>query len=150
MTLFRSVTASALAISAAACTPQPPPPTPPAVASAIQQLPPGRIYVFHSTSQSSCPALDWHVVLDANGTLDGIIAWNNMQSLARASGSLDAQNRTFQMTAREVGGQGRTATIDGTVRRDGYLVANISGPNVNCQGVTVTWFVPTPPSGGGK
>ena len=56
MTLFRSVTASALAISAAACTPQPPPPTPPAVASAIQQLPPGRIYVFHSTPQSSCPA----------------------------------------------------------------------------------------------
>ena len=85
MTLFRFVTSSALVISAAACTPQPPPPPSAAVASAVQQLPPGRIYVFHSTAQSSCPALDWHVVLDENGTLDGVIAWNSMQSLAHAS-----------------------------------------------------------------
>jgi hypothetical protein len=145
--LFRSyLAAGAAVISAAACTPQPPSPPPsPAVASAVQQLPPGRVYVFHSTAQSSCPALDWHVVLTPDGTLDGVIAWNNMQSLARASGSLNAQSRTFQMTAREVGGQHRTATIDGTLRQDGYLVANISAPNLHCQGITVPWFVPPPP-----
>ena len=147
MTLLRSVTASALVISAAACTPQPPPTPPtPAVASAVQQLPPGRVYVFHSTAQSSCPALDWHVVLDGNNNLDGMIAWNNMRSMAHAVGSINAQNRTFQMTAREVGGQGRTATVNGTVRQDGYLVANISGPNVSCQGVTVPWFTQPPPN----
>src|ERR1700719_1752877 len=90
LTLFRSyLAAGAAVISAAACTPQPPPPPPsPAVASAVQQLPPGRVYVFHSTAQSSCPALDWHVVLTPDGTLDGVIAWNSMQSLAHASGSL--------------------------------------------------------------
>ena len=144
MALFRSYLA-AVVISAAACTHQSPPPSQ-AVASAVQQLPPGRVYVFHSTAQSSCPALDWHVVLTPDGTLDGIIAWNNMQSLAHASGSLNAQSRTFQMSAKEVGGRGRTANIDGTVRQDGYLVANISGPAVNCQGITVGWFVP-PPAG---
>ena len=144
MKLVRSVAAGALMVSAAACTPQPPPS--PAVASAEQQLPPGRVYVFHSTAQSSCPALDWHVVLEENGSLDGIIAWNNMQSFARASGSLNAQSRTFQMTAREVGGQRRTATVNGTVGRDGFLLANISGPAVNCQGIRVAWFVPPPPS----
>jgi len=134
-------------MSAAACTPQPPPPPPsPAVASAVQQLPPGRVYVFHSTAQSSCPALDWHVVLTPDGALDGVIAWNNMQSLAHASGSLNAQSRTFQMTALEVGGQHRTATINGTVAQNGYLVANISAPNLNCQGITVPWFVPPPAS----
>jgi hypothetical protein len=78
MTLFRSVAAGVAVISAAACTPQPPPPPPsPAVASAVQQLPPGRVYVFHSTAQSSCPALDWHVVLTEDGTLDGVIAWKH-------------------------------------------------------------------------
>ena len=148
MTFFRSyLAAGAAVISAAACTPQPPPPPPsPAVASAVQQLPPGRVYVFHSTAQSSCPALDWHVVLTPDGALDGVIAWNNMQSLAHASGSLNAQSRTFQMTALEVGGQHRTATINGTVAQNGYLVANISAPNLNCQGITVPWFVPPPPS----
>jgi hypothetical protein len=147
MTLFRSVAAGVAVISAAACTPQPPPPPPsPAVASAVQQLPPGRVYVFHSTAQSSCPALDWHVVLTEDGTLDGVIAWNSMQSLAHASGSLNAHSRTFQMTAREIGGQHRTANINGTVSQNGFLVANISGPAVNCQGITVPWFVPPPPS----
>ena len=150
MTLFRSyLAAGAAVISAAACTPQPPPPPPsPAVASAVQQLPPGRVYVFHSTAQSSCPALDWHVVLTPDGALDGVIAWNNMQSLAHASGSLNAQSRTFQMTALEAGGQHRTATINGTVMQNGYLVASISAPNLNCQGITVPWFVPPPPGGG--
>ena len=148
MILFRSyLAAGAVVMSAAACTPQPPPPPPsPAVASAVQQLPPGRVYVFHSTAQSSCPALDWHVVLTPDGALDGVIAWNNMQSLAHASGSLNAQSRTFQMTALEVGGQHRTATINGTVAQNGYLVANISAPNLNCQGITVPWFVPPPAS----
>src|SRR5580704_14207372 len=113
MTLFRSyLAAGVVVITAAACTPQPPPPPSPAVASAVQQLPPGRVYVFHSTAQASCPALDWHVVLTPDGALDGIIAWNNMQSLAHASGSLNAPSRTFQMSAKEVGGRGRTANID--------------------------------------
>ena len=147
MTLFRSVAAGVAVISAAACTPQPPPPPPsPAVAAAVQQLPPGRVYVFHSTAQSSCPALDWHVVLTEDGTLDGVIAWNNMQSLAHASGSLNAQSKTFQMTALEVGGQHRTATINGTVMQNGYLVASVSAPNLNCHGITVPWFTPPPPS----
>jgi hypothetical protein len=115
----------------------------------MQQLPPGRIYTFHSTAQSGCPGLDWHVVLTGDNMLDGMIAWNNMQSMAHATGSVNPQTRTFQMTAQEVGGRGRTATINGTVRTDGYLVANISGPNVNCQGVTVPWSAPPPPSGGG-
>lgn len=148
MRLFRPVAVGALVICGAACTPQPTPPPSPALAPAVQQLPPGRVYVFHSTAQSSCPALDWHVVLTPDGNLDGVIAWNNMQSLAHASGTINAQGRTFQMTAHEVGGRQRSATINGTVRQDGYLVANISGPGVNCQGINVAWFVPPPPNGG--
>ncbi len=50
------------------------------------------------------------------------------------------------MTAVEVGGQGRTATVDGTLRTGGWLVANVNGPNITCQGINVPWFV-APPSG---
>lgn len=148
MTFTRSMAAGVLVISAAACTPQKPP-TPPATAAAVQQLPPGRVYTFHSTPQGGCPGLDWHVVLTSDNMLDGMIAWNNMQSIAHATGNINTQSRTFQMTAREVGGRGRTATISGTVRPDGYLVANVTGPNIDCQGITVAWSVPPPPSGGG-
>ncbi len=115
------------------------------VASAQQQpqLPPGRIYAFHSSANGSCPALDWHIVLEAGGSLAGMISWNNMQSMAHASGSVNTQTGAFQMTATEQGGQGRTATISGTVDSNtGWLVANIQGPNVRCQGVKVPWFVP--------
>ena len=52
------------------------------------------------------------------------------------------------MTAKEVGGQGRTATVTGTVRQDGWLTANVKGPNINCQGINVPWFTP-PPAGNG-
>ena len=129
MVLHKTMIAAGLAI-AATC----------GVASA-QALPAGRVYTFHSTPQGSCPALDWHVVVQSNGDLSGMIAWNNMQSMARATGTVNMANRTFSMNAVEVGGQGRTATVTGTVRQDGWLVANINGPGVACKGVTVPWSV---------
>jgi len=111
-----------------------------------QGYPEGRTYSFHSGPQGGCPGLDWHVV--AQGTsLDGMIAWNNMKSMAHATGTVNPTAKTFEMTAKEVGGQGRTATITGTVRSDGWLVANIKGPNVSCQNVTVQWFAPYQGSG---
>jgi hypothetical protein len=129
MMLHKTMIAAGLAI-AATC----------GVASA-QALPGGRVYTFHSKAQGSCPALDWHVVAESNGDLSGMIAWNNMQQMARATGTVNMANRTFSMNAVEVGGQGRTATVTGTVRQDGWLVANINGPNVACTGVTVPWGV---------
>ena len=135
MMLHKTMIAAGLAI-AATC----------GVASA-QTLPAGRVYTFHSTPQGSCPALDWHVVVQSNGDLSGMIAWNNMQSMARATGTVNMANRTFSMNAVEVGGQGRTATVTGTVRQDGWLVANINGPNVACTGVNIPWSV-APPAGG--
>ena len=83
MALPKFIASSAvIAAAAVACTPPPSPP-PPAVVTAEQQLPPGRIYIFHSTAQSSCPALDWHVVLVSDTALDGIIAWNNIAVRSR-------------------------------------------------------------------
>lgn len=113
-----------------------------------QEAPAGRVYVFHSKAQASCPALDWHVVAAGDGSLSGMIAWDDMKAIARVSGTVNASAKTFQMTAKEVGGQGRTATVTGNLRSDGWMVANIKGPNVNCQGINVPWFVPSPTGGG--
>lgn len=115
--------------------------------AAAQNLPEGRVYTFNSKAQGSCPALDWHVVVQSNGGLSGMISWNNMQQMARAQGTVNMSARTFDMKAVEVGGQGRTAEITGTVRQDGWLVANINGPGVACKGVNIPWSV-TPPAGG--
>lgn len=112
-----------------------------------QSLPEGRVYSFHSGPQGGCPGLDWHVVAQGN-SLDGMIAWNNMKSMAHATGSMNPTARTFEMTAKEVGGQDRTATITGSVRSDGWLIANIKGPSVNCQNVAVQWFTPSQSGGG--
>src|SRR5215813_10511757 len=104
-----------------------------------QGAPEGRVYSFHSGPQGGCPGLDWHVVAQGN-SLQGMIAWNNMKDMAHATGTVNPTAKTFEMTAKEVGGQGRTATISGSVRSDGYLVANIKGPSVDCKNVTVQWF----------
>ena|SRR5579863_3905713 len=115
--------------------------------AAAQGWPAGRVYAFHSGPQGGCPGLDWHIVATGSD-LNGMIAWDNMKAMARATGTLNLDAKTFQMTAKEVGGQERTATISGSVQPSGYLVANINGPNVSCKNVTVQWFVASPSGGG--
>jgi len=70
-----------------------------------------------------------------------MISWDHMKAMAYATGTYSLTAKTFQMTAKEVGGQGRTATITGQVLSDGWLQAKIDGPGVKCQNVTVRWFV---------
>jgi hypothetical protein len=120
------------------------------VASAQQmRVQEGGVWSFHSKAQGACPALDWHVVLGPNNALSGMIAWNNMQSMARVSGTLNTSNNTFHLNAKEVGGQGRTATVEGSVRGDGWLNASINGPGVKCTSLTIPWYSPTQAGGGG-
>jgi hypothetical protein len=112
-----------------------------------QELPPNRVYVLHSQATGPCPALDWHLGIDdVDHTISGFCAWGDkMQSLARANGTFNQGTRTLEIKAQEVGGQNRTAEVTGTVREDGWLVANITGPNISCQGVKIPWYRPGGP-----
>ena len=101
-----------------------------------QPLPEGTVYVFHSAARGGCPALDWHIVSGADGQLQGMISWNDMKSMAHATGTID-QSRNFKMTATEVGGAERTATVTGKAESNGFLTADIVGPGVDCKGITV-------------
>ena len=132
----KMIAASALAI-AATC----------GVAMAQSAVPPGRVFAFHSQAAGQCPALDWHVTVGPNNTLNGVLAWDDMKAMAAVTGSVTPA-RTFTMTAQEVGGQGRTATITGQVRADGWMVASIKGPSIECNGITVPWYAPAPAGGG--
>jgi hypothetical protein len=87
-------------------------------------------------------------MVGANNTLSGMLAWDDMKAMAHVTGSV-APSRSFTMTAKEVGGQGRTANITGQVRPDGWLVANIKGPKIECNGITVPWYAPAPAGGQG-
>ena len=106
-------------------------------------LPPGRLYAFHSGAGGGCPGLDWHIVVEPNNDLAGVIAWNNMQSLARVTGNVDRQTGAFTLTAREQGGQGRTATATGKVDPGtGWMTASVQGEGVKCQSIKVPWYTP--------
>ena len=110
------------------------------------QVPPGTLYVFHSQPQGACPALDWHVVVGQGGQLSGMISWDEMKSMAHVTGSM-AANRTFTMSAKEVTGGSRTATITGRAGTDGWLTADIDGQGVACKAVRIPIW--RPPAGGG-
>ena len=107
------------------------------------------LYVLHSKATATCPSLDWHIVNTVTSTgneLSGVIGWDDMKHIANVTGTLNPNTRMFQMTAHEVGGQGRTATINGQLRLDGWMTANIDGAGVNCKSVVIPYYVP--PAGG--
>ena len=104
-------------------------------------LPGGRIYPYHTAPTFPCPGMDWLLTTGENGSISGIVAWDQKNSVARAVGSINKDGQV-QITATEIGGQGRTATITGTVDAKGWLVLNITGPNVKCDGINVPYWTP--------
>ena len=111
-----------------------------------QVPPPGTLFAMRSPAQGACPTLDWHVVVGENGALSGMVSWNNMKTMAQLTGTTNAQHQ-FSMTAQEIGGDGKTATITGQRRpRDGWLLADVNGPGIACKQIEVAVFRP----GGGN
>ncbi len=104
---------------------------------ASAQMPDGSVYALHSGAHDGCPSLDWYVVVEARGTLAGMIAWNDMKTMTKALGTVDRRHHTFTMTATEIGGQARIATIEGEAQDDGRLVAHIKGPSITCTAVAI-------------
>jgi hypothetical protein len=100
----------------------------------------GYVYVLHSVPTSSCPALDWHVVMSADNTLSDMIAWDNMKSIARVEGPITAE-KTFHLDAKEIGGAGKTAVIDGKLI-PGWLQASITGPGIDGKEIEIEVFRP--------
>jgi hypothetical protein len=74
---------------------------------AAAQVPQGRVYVLHSGAGGGCPHLDWHILVEPDDDIAGMISWNEMRTIARATGHVDRSNHTFSLVATELGGKGK-------------------------------------------
>jgi hypothetical protein len=90
------------------------------------------LYAFRTGANGPCPRLDWHVTLEPNGNLVGFVAWDNMEHMAKLAGSLN-KDGTFRMEAHEIGGTGKTATVEGTATGN-YINISINGTGNPCDG----------------
>jgi hypothetical protein len=108
------------------------------------RVPEGRIYVLHSQAAGACPPLDWHILVETNGVLAGMISWNGMKTMARATGAVNRQAHTFAMAAKELGGQARIIKVAGQIQDNGTIIAKIQGVNVSCDAVVVPIYADRP------
>ena len=156
MTGYKLAATAIIGLGVMGCTttaqsPAPDPSAAPAASPAAVQAPQERVFSFHSNATfSGCPSLDWHVVVQPDYTVSGMVGWQNMQLMAHVTGTMDAQSRTYQLTAKQVGSN-RTATINGTIISPDHITANIKGPGIDCQGLDIWAYTPQRgPIGGGS
>ncbi len=103
-------------------------------ASAQQKKP--MFYAFHSSPVvGGCPGLDWHITLEPDNSLQGFVAWDRGQHMARLDGKLN-KDRSFTMDAQEVGGKERKAVVKGTAGGQ-YVNVQISGSGTACDDVNL-------------
>jgi hypothetical protein len=91
------------------------------------------LYAFHTGPVvGGCPGLDWHITLEPDDTLNGFVAWDRGQHVARLAGSIK-KDRSFEMEAQEVGGAGRKAVVKGSAAGTNISVV-INGSGTPCDG----------------
>jgi hypothetical protein len=95
----------------------------------------GTTYALHSNAASGCPALDWHLVVQNDGSIGGMVGVNDMKTMFRVHGTYSGAN--FHLDGQEVGGT-RTAAVNGQLQ-DQRIAISIGGLPVDsaCQGKTV-------------
>ncbi|HBK09009.1 MAG TPA: hypothetical protein DDZ81_24650 [Acetobacteraceae bacterium] len=104
------------------------------VSPAMAQQSKDALYAFHTgPAVGGCPGLDWHITLGADNSLTGFVAWDHGQHMARLAGALN-KDRTFEMDAQEVGGQGRKAVVKGRAAGP-YINVQITGSGTACDDV---------------
>jgi hypothetical protein len=89
------------------------------------------------------------MVLAPDNSVSGMVGWQNMQVIARVTGTLNPQAKTFELSAKQQGGNA-TATITGNVVAPGHIMANIKGPNVDCRNLDIWAWTPSQKGPGGS
>jgi hypothetical protein len=46
------------------------------------------LYAFHTGQTPACPGLDWHVTIEQDNEVNGFVAWNQGQHIARLAGTI--------------------------------------------------------------
>lgn len=84
------------------------------------------------SSVAGCPDIAWRLAKSADGSLRGIVWYDDMSGLSQASGM--SENGHFHVTLTSVMGQGPVGTVDGERAADGGGSAKLVGQgcaNVN-------------------
>ena len=103
--------------------------TPPQTQTGVR---PG-LYAFHTGQTPTCPGLDWHVTIEPDNGVNGFVAWNQGQHIARLAGTISPDG-SFQTQATEVGGAGRKASVSGRAAGTNISIF-ISGTGTVCDNV---------------
>ena len=85
------------------------------------------------SSVAGCPNIAWRLAKDADGTLRGIMWYDDLSGMSKASGS--AENGKFHVTMVSVIGNGPVGTVDGDRSSDGAGEAKMLGEG--CANMTV-------------
>ena len=81
------------------------------------------LYDARTQPQGSCPAMDWHVVVHPDKSVNGVIGWDNFKHIAHIATTLDGHG-AFKANATEQGGASHS--VNGTVDPKA-IRADISG-----------------------
>lgn len=104
---------------------------------------PGMVFSATSPAVGDCPSLSWYFKVGPNHTLTGIISHNDTDDVWRAKGTYTPEH-TFHIDTQEMGGQGRTGSVDGQVLQDGSLnmkVGNVVGGSTCAdKQIYIRWF----------
>jgi len=94
------------------------------------------LYAFHTgRAVGGCPGLDWHITLEPDNSLVGFVSWDRGQHIAKLDGKLNKDGE-FEMDAKEVGGEGRTAVVKGRAGGDNISVV-IEKSGTACDGISL-------------
>ena len=92
------------------------------------------LYDTSTEAQGACTGMDWHVVVAPDKTVSGVVGWDNMQHLAKLSGTV-GQDGKLNVTATEQGSS-KTEHVSGT--DDGtQLKVGINGTGTACDNTSL-------------
>jgi hypothetical protein len=110
---------------------------------------PGSVFSLHSSPAGDCPAMDWHIVVQKDGIMTGMVGVEDMKTMFRLNGTYSGAN--FHLDGQEVGGT-RTGAVNGQLQEQ-KIAMTLGGLPVGsrCQGKTV-YITRRPPTveGGGN
>jgi hypothetical protein len=116
-------------------------------AGALEQVQLGQWYTIHTVPMGTCPALDWHYVVDAHRSIAGYLTRDRVDQIAVLAGTLNADD-SFQMTATEAEGN-RQALVAGQITSR-VITMSVDGAGTVCdKQVFKIKVVRAPGSGGG-
>nr|WP_294505370.1 hypothetical protein [uncultured Rhodopila sp.] len=110
-----------------------------AFSPALAQQDSGTLYAFHTKAAvGGCPALDWHIIKEADNKLTGFVASSRTHHMASLEGEFN-KNGTFQLDLdpQMVPGATGKVMVSGSTRGD-YVNLSIDGAGTKCDGITLS------------